>query len=194
MRVGEVKRKTNETDVTVQVGLDGTGNSKIATGIGFLDHILTLFSRHSLIDLTLTARGDLEVDDHHTVEDIGICMGQALAQALGEKRGISRYGFFILPMDESLAQAAVDFSGRPYLVFDARFDREMVGDLSTELVREFFYAVSVNAKMNINMRVTGENTHHKIEALFKAFARAVRTAVAIDGRAKDEIPSTKGVI
>ena len=194
MRSARVERRTKETEIEVELNLDGDGTCKVNTEIGFLDHLLTLFSKHSLIDLTVDAKGDLEVDDHHTIEDIGLCIGEALAKALDDKRGINRYGFFILTMDESLAQAAIDLSGRAYFVYNAEFKREKIGELSTEMIREFFYAISQNAKMNLNMKVDGINDHHKCEALFKGFGRALRMALTIDDRIKGEIPSTKGVI
>lgn len=194
MRTAQIQRKTNETEISLTLNLDGTGKGSINTGIGFLDHMLTIFANQSLIDLSVEARGDLEVDDHHAVEDVGICLGEAIAMALGEKRGITRYGFFLLPMDESLGQVALDLSGRISFAYNATFEREFLGTLSTELIKEFFFAVAQNAKMNLNMKVEGENNHHKCEALFKAFGRALRMAVGIDERMKDKIPSTKGTL
>jgi imidazoleglycerol phosphate dehydratase HisB len=192
-RKTEIERNTNETKIKIGLNIDGAGVYEIATGVGFLDHMLSLFAKHGKFDLKVKASGDLQTDDHHTVEDIGITLGQAFKQALGDKRGIARYGFFILPMDEALAQAAVDLGGRPCLVLDAEFKRETVGDLSTELVYDFFEAIAQNTGANINLRVTGRNEHHKIEALFKAFARALRQACALDEREKG-IPSTKGIL
>jgi imidazoleglycerol phosphate dehydratase HisB len=192
-RKSEIERNTNETQVSVALNVDGTGAYEIATGVGFLDHMLCLFAKHGKFDLKIKAQGDLETDEHHTVEDVGIALGAAFKQALGDKRGIARYGFFILPMDESLAQAALDLGGRPCLVLDAEFARERVGDLSTELVQDFFEAFAQNAGANVNLRVVGRNEHHKIEALFKAFARALRQACEFDEREKG-IPSTKGVL
>ncbi len=194
MRSAKIERKTKETNIKVELNLDGTGKSQVTTGVGFLDHMLTLFSKHSQIDLSVTAKGDLEICDHHTVEDIGICIGLAIEQALGEKKGINRYGFFILPMDESQATVALDLSGRSYLVYDATFEREKLGELSTEMIEHFFQAISQNAKMNLQIKVTGKNNHHKSEAIFKAFAKALKVAVEIDESSKGEIPSTKGTI
>lgn len=193
-RTAEIKRRTAETDITLALQVDGTGISKIETGVGFFDHMLTLWSKHASIDLTLTAKGDLDVDAHHTVEDVGICLGAALREALGEKRGVRRYGHFTLPMDETLVDAAVDFGGRPYFVFNAEFASPKIGEFDTELVREFWCAVAMNAGCNlhVNMRY-GTNGHHIAEAIFKAIARSMRMAVSKDG-AGDDIPSTKGVI
>ncbi len=191
-RTAEIKRNTTETQITLSVNLDGTGKYKVDTGINFLNHMLELFSKHSLIDLTVKARGDLEVDDHHTVEDIGICLGQAIDKALGDKRGIERYGF-LLPMDEALAEVAIDLGGRPYLVWNATFKREKISDLSTELFEDFFKAVSDNLRANIHVNLKyGRNEHHMAEAIFKAFAKALRFAVSNDERAKNLLPSTKG--
>ena len=194
MRSAKIERKTKETEVKVELNLDGTGKSEVNTGIGFLDHMLTLFSKHSSIDLTVNSKGDLEICDHHTVEDIGICIGLALDKALGNKAGINRYGFFILPMDESQATVALDLSGRSYLVYDAVFEREKLGELSTEMIEHFFQTISQNAKMNLQIKVTGKNNHHKCEAIFKAFAKSLKIAVQIDENSKGEIPSTKGII
>ncbi len=194
MRTAKIERKTKETEISLELNLDGTGKNNINTGVGFLDHMLTLFSKHSLIDLTVNAKGDLEVDDHHTVEDIGICLGEAIAKATGDKKGVKRYGFFLLPMDESLGQVALDLAGRTSFVYNAVFEREKVGELSTELIKDFFYAIALNAKMNLNIKIEGENNHHKSEAMFKAFARALRMAVEIDDRVKNDIPSTKGTL
>ena len=186
-------RRTAETDVALTLDLDGTGASKIETGVGFLDHMLTLLARHALVDLDVRATGDTHVDFHHVTEDIGIVLGQALEEAWGEKRGIARYGACLLPMDEALAQVALDLSGRPMLVWHVDFGRAKVGEMDTELFREFFQAVASNARMTLHMRrLEGFNDHHVAEACFKGFGRALRQAVAIDARAADAIPSTKG--
>ena len=191
-RTATVQRKTGETDITVELNLDGTGKARIETGIGFFDHMLDAFTRHGFFDLTVRAKGDLNVDGHHTVEDVGIVLGQAIAEALGDKAGIRRYGDCILPMDESLALAAVDLCGRPYFVMDADITAPMVGDFDTELVHEFFYAVSYGAMMNLHLRIlTGTNAHHMIEAMFKAFSKALDQAAAFDPRL-DGVLSTKG--
>jgi imidazoleglycerol-phosphate dehydratase/histidinol-phosphatase len=193
-RASRFERVTKETAISVEVRLDGRGTAKVSTGIGFFDHMLELLAKHSGIDLTIEASGDLRVDEHHTVEDVGLTLGEALSQALGKRRGIRRYGF-LLPMDESLAQVAIDLGGRPYLVFDAKFQREVVGELPTELVEDFFKAMSDSLRANIHVNLHyGRNDHHKIEAIFKAFARALRTAIEADPRFEDEVPSTKGVI
>ena len=193
-RTATVTRKTGETDITVSIDLDGTGKAQIETGIGFFDHMLDAFARHGFFDLTVSAKGDLNVDGHHTVEDTGIVLGQAIAEALGDKAGIRRYGDCILPMDESLALSAVDLCGRPYFVMDAEFDATCVGEFDTELVREFFYAVSYGAMMNLHLRIlTGSNAHHMIEAMFKAFAKAMDQATSIDPRV-DGVLSTKGAL
>lgn len=191
-RIAEVQRKTKETDICVTLNLDGTGKAEISTGIGFFDHMLEGFSRHGFFDLNCQVKGDLHVDGHHTVEDTGIVLGQAIAKALGDKRGICRYGSFILPMDETLVLCAVDLCGRPYLNFDAVFPVEWVGELDTQLVREFFYAVSYSAGMNLHIKLLdGINAHHMIEAMFKAFAKALDQAVSMDSRISDVL-STKG--
>lgn len=191
-RTAEVTRKTKETDILIRLDLDGTGKSEVSTDIGFLDHMLEGFARHGFFDLTCTVKGDLHVDGHHTVEDTGIVLGQAIAKALGEKKGICRYGSFILPMDDALVLCAVDLCGRPYLNFDAVFSVERVGELDTELVREFFYAVSYSAGMNLHLKtLDGRNAHHIIEAMFKAFAKALDQAVSRDKRI-DDVLSTKG--
>jgi imidazoleglycerol-phosphate dehydratase len=191
-RYAEVGRKTGETDITVAINIDGTGKSNIDTGIGFFDHMLDAFARHGLFDLTVKVKGDLNVDGHHTVEDTGIVLGQAIAQAIGDKKGIRRYGYMILPMDETLALSAVDLCGRPYFVMDATFNAPMVGDFDTQLVNEFFYALSYSAAMNLHLRIiTGMNEHHKIEAMFKAFAKALDSATSYDDRITDVL-STKG--
>ncbi len=193
-RIAEVTRKTGETNITAELNLDGTGKADISTGIGFFDHMLDAFTRHGLFDLKLKVEGDLNVDGHHTVEDTGIVLGQAIGQALGDKKGIKRYGSFMLPMDESLVLSAIDLCGRPYFVMDAAFSSPMVGEFDTQLVREFFYAVSYGAMMNLHLRViTGMNDHHKIEAMFKAFAKALDEASSFDPRIQDVL-STKGTL
>ena len=191
-RSAEISRQTKETRVKVSLNLDGTGKSDPETGVGFLNHMLDLFARHSLIDLTVNAEGDLEVDAHHTVEDVGIVLGQVLEKALGDKRGIYRYGWANLPMDESLAQVALDLSGRPAFVFNVKFTSGTIGDFPTELIEEFFKALANSAKMNLHITVPyGTNNHHIAEAIFKATARAMRQAVSLDPRNND-VPSTKG--
>ncbi|HET6249049.1 MAG TPA: imidazoleglycerol-phosphate dehydratase HisB [Tepidisphaeraceae bacterium] len=191
-RKAEISRQTKETKVRVELNLDGAGRTEPRTGIGFFDHMLDLLGRHSLIDLDVQAEGDLEVDAHHTVEDVGIVIGQAIEQALGDKRGISRYGWAIVPMDESLAQVALDLSGRPAFVFKVNFTGESIGTFPTELVEEFFKSIATNAKMNLHIHVPyGTNNHHIAEAIFKATARALRQAVTLDPR-NDGVPSTKG--
>ena len=193
-REATVTRKTQETNIKISLNLDGTGVSNIETGIGFFDHMLAGFAKHGLYDMDVRVSGDLEVDGHHTVEDTGIVLGQAIAQALGDKKGIKRYGSMILPMDETLVMSAVDLCGRPYFVMDAEFESPMVGDFDTQLVREFFYAVSYSAAMNLHLRViTGLNDHHKIEAMFKAFAKALDEASTFDPRIIDVL-STKGAL
>ncbi len=193
-RSSKVTRTTKETDIQVELNLDGTGAGTIETGIGFFDHMLTSFTRHGFFDMNLKVSGDLMVDGHHTVEDTGIVLGQAIKEALSDKKGVKRYGSSLLPMDETLVLCAIDLSGRPYLVFDADFSCERVGTLDTELVREFFYAVSYSAGMNLHLKlIHGSNNHHIIEAIFKAFARALDEATGIDERIK-QVLSTKGVI
>ena len=191
-RIGIGKRKTKETNISVTINLDGTGNNKVHTGIGFFDHMLDGFARHGLFDLTVEAEGDLFLDCHHTVEDTGIVLGQAVLEAVGEKKGIKRYGHMILPMDETLALCAVDLSGRPYLNFQAAFQNDRIGDMDTEMVREFFYALSYSAMMNIHLKILdGENSHHMAEALFKAFGKALDMATVSEPRL-DEAWTTKG--
>jgi imidazoleglycerol-phosphate dehydratase len=193
MRKAVVARKTKETALEVRVDLDGTGHSNISTGIGFFDHMLEQVARHSLIDIDVAAQGDLHIDQHHTVEDTGIALGQAIRQALGDTRGIIRFGDALQPMDETLTRVAIDLSGRPYLVFKTNFSRQKIGEFDTELVREFFQALSTNAGMNLHVETLyGENNHHIAESAFKGLARALRSAVAIDPRRAHEIPSTKG--
>ncbi|MBR3057945.1 MAG: imidazoleglycerol-phosphate dehydratase HisB [Clostridiales bacterium] len=194
-RTAAQERNTKETKIKASIDLDGTGLSDINTGIGFLDHMLDLLTRHSGINLSVFCDGDLNVDGHHTTEDIGIVLGKILGDALGEKRGINRYGFASIPMDEALAQCSLDISGRPFLVLQADFGGEYVGEFATELVEEFFRAVAFNAGLTLHLKCEyGANDHHKIEAMFKAFARALRQAISIDEKFKDEIPSTKGVL
>lgn len=191
-RIATVERNTKETQITVTINLDGTGQTDISTGIGFFDHMLSGFARHGLFDLTVRVKGDLEVDCHHTIEDTGIVLGQAILKAVGNKKGIRRYGHFLLPMDETLALCAVDLSGRPYLNFHADFPTERIGELDTEMVREFFYAVSYSALMNLHLKVLdGINSHHICEALFKAFGKALDMAVMDEPRMRD-VWSTKG--
>lgn len=192
-RTGQVARKTGETEIFVTIDLDGEGASKIETGIGFFDHMLSALAKHGLFDLTVQVKGDLEVDGHHTVEDTGIVLGTAIAQALADKKGIRRVGSCFMPMDESLAFCALDISGRPYLAFSAEFPAEMCGGYASELTEEFFRAVSVASGITLHLRAEGRNTHHMIEALYKAFARALRDAAALDPRVKG-VPSTKGVL
>lgn len=195
MRTSEIKRKTNETDITLKLNIDGTGVSEINSGCGFLDHMLTLFSRHGSFDLTLTCVGDTEVDYHHTVEDIGIALGQALTECLGDKRGITRYGFFVLPMDEVLMLCAIDISGRSHLGFQVTFDSPKIGDFDSELVKEFMLGFVRNCPMALHFKeFAGENTHHIAEGMFKSFGRALCAAVSIDEKHANEIPSTKGVL
>jgi imidazoleglycerol-phosphate dehydratase len=193
-RRAEIARKTKETQVRVALDLDGAGKTAPSTGVGFFDHMLELLGRHSLMDLEVEAEGDLQVDAHHTVEDVGIVLGQALEKSLGDKRGIHRYGWAIVPMDESLAQVAIDLSGRPAFVFRVEFKGDSIGNFPVELIEEFFKALAVNAKMNLHVSVPyGTNNHHISEAIFKATARALRQAVSIDPRS-NEVPSTKGTL
>ena len=193
MRIANLQRKTAETDISLEINLDGTGKSQVNSGCGFLDHMLTLFAAHGKFDLTLTCKGDIRVDDHHTVEDIGICLGDAFAAALGEKRGIVRYGSMILPMDETLILSAVDLSGRSYLGYEADIPSEKVGTFDTELCEEFWLAFVRHAACTLHIRqLAGKNSHHIIEGIFKATARALRAAVTTDG--SGAVPSTKGVL
>jgi imidazoleglycerol-phosphate dehydratase len=193
MRKASVKRDTNETSISATVNLDGTGTYDISTGIGFLDHMLEQLSRHSLIDMTVKAKGDLHIDGHHTTEDAGIALGLAVAKALGDKKGIRRYGFSYLPMDEALTRAALDISGRPWLVWRVEFSRDKVGEMDTELFHEFFQAFAQNAGITLHMETLyGENNHHIIESCFKALAKALRAALTIDKRQTDQLPTTKG--
>ena len=193
-RCAIIERKTAETQVAVKLNLDGEGKCEIATGIGFLDHMLTLVAKHGFMDLTVKAKGDLEVDSHHTVEDIGIVLGEALKEALGDKAGIHRYGNCFIPMDETLAQVCLDFSGRPFLVFGTDIPKIKIGNYETEMTEEFFRAIAMNCGLTLHIRVLyGSNVHHIIEAIFKAFARAVGEAVAVDPRVKGAM-SSKGVL
>lgn len=190
-----INRKTNETDISITIDLDGSGKADIDTGIGFFDHMLNSFAKHGFFDLTVKCKGDLYVDSHHTIEDCGIVLGQAIKKALGDKAGIRRYSGFMMPMDEALIAAAVDLSGRPYLVYDLNLPVPVLGTFDTEMVKEFFYAVSYSAEMNINIKqITGSNTHHIIEAAFKGFANALSLAVELDPRLKGGVLSTKGSI
>lgn len=194
-RRAEISRETSETAITVALGLDGEGRADIATGIGFLDHMLTALARHGLFDLKVRAKGDLHIDFHHTTEDVGIVIGQCLRQALGDKRGIRRYGAAVIPMDEALAEAAVDISGRPYLAWSVTFAQPKIGEMDTELFEEFFRALAFNAGITLHVtQKAGTNAHHVAEACFKALARALREAVEPDPRAISAIPSTKGVL
>jgi imidazoleglycerol-phosphate dehydratase len=194
-RTARVHRKTAETDIRLHLSLDGRGRYAISTGIRFLDHMLELFTRHGGFDLELEARGDLDVDHHHTVEDIGIVLGQALREALGSKKGINRAGYFVMPMDETLALAAIDLSGRAYLVMNARTKARRVGDLQTELLEDFFHGFATSAGANVHLKVAyGRSSHHAVEAMFKAFARALRFACSRDVRLKRQLPSTKGLL
>ncbi len=193
MRRATITRKTNETEITVNVGLDGAGTARISTGIGFFDHMLDQIARHSGIDLEVKAKGDIHIDMHHTVEDTGIALGQAVREALGELKGIGRYADVHLPMDETLTRVAIDISGRPFLVFRSEFTAPKIGDFDTELVREFFQAFAMNAGITLHIETLyGANSHHIAESCFKGVARALRAAIAIDERRKGEIPSTKG--
>jgi len=194
-RIVSLTRTTSETDISLTLDLDGTGKADIATGIGFLDHMLTALSRHGLFDLTVRAKGDLHIDYHHTTEDVGIVLGQAFKQAIGDKRGIRRFGQALIPMDETLAEAAVDISGRPFLAWSVDFSRDKIGEMDTELFEEFFRAFAFNALINLHVvKRAGVNNHHIIEACFKALARALRMASEMDPRQGDAVPSTKGVL
>ncbi len=194
-RIAQIERKTKETDIKLQIDLDGTGEGEIDTGVGFFDHMLNSFARHGGFDLKVKCKGDLEVDAHHTVEDIGIALGEAIKKALDDKKGITRYGFASIPMDEALGQCSIDISGRAFLVFDCEFAAAMCGQMDTQLAEEFFRAVAFNSDITLHLSCPyGNNDHHKMEALFKAFARSLREAVAIDPRNADKIPSTKGVL
>ena len=195
MRIAKISRKTKETEIEIELNIDGKGKYKNQTPIGFFTHMLTSFAKHGLFDINLNVKGDLEVDQHHTIEDTGIVLGQAFKEALGEKKGINRAGYFIFPMDEALAVAALDISGRPYLKFNAKFRRRFCGELDTDLLEDFFYGFSVGLGANLALQVRyGRSDHHKIEALFKAFAKATKTACSKDRRAINELPSTKELI
>ena len=195
MRAYQIKRTTKETDINLSLNLDGQGKSNIDSGCGFLDHMLTLFSKHARFDLSVTCKGDVEVDYHHTVEDIGICLGQAFKNALGDKKGITRYGDTILPMDEALILTAVDVSGRSFLCYNVNIKAKRVGTFDVELIEEFMIAFTQNAGINLHVnQLAGKNVHHILEGVFKSLARSLRTAVKIDIETKDEIPSTKGVL
>ena len=194
MRTAEIERKTKETAITLSLNLDGSGAGEIDTGIGFFNHMLELLKKHALVDLTVKAKGDLDVDYHHTVEDVGLVLGQALNQALGDRRGITRYGFASVPMDEALCETSIDLGGRPFLVFSSGKKHLMVRDFEVKLVEEFFRAVSVEGRLNIHLReIYGDETHHVCEGLFKSFARALRQAVSADSR-ETGVPSSKGVL
>ena len=194
-RAAEISRTTSETEITARLALDGSGRAEIDTGIGFLDHMLTALARHGLFDLDIRAKGDLHIDFHHTAEDVGIVLGQALAQALGDKRGIRRFGHAAVPMDEALVDAVVDLSGRPFLAWSARFERDKIGEMDTELFEEFFRALAMNGLLTLHVsQRAGRNAHHVAEACFKSVARALRQAVEPDPRAGDAIPSTKGAL
>lgn len=194
MRTASVERNTSETKIKIDLNLDGTGKSDIKTGIGFFDHMLTGFTKHGLFDMNVTIDGDLEVDGHHSIEDCGIVLGQAIKEAVGDKKGIKRFGYFILPMDDALALVSIDLGGRPYLDFQCDFNTEKCGEMETDMVREFFYAVSYSAMMNIHVKMlSGVNAHHMIEAIFKAFAKALDQATSFDSRIEG-VASTKGVI
>jgi imidazoleglycerol-phosphate dehydratase len=194
-RIANIERKTNETAIRLRLNLDGRGTAKIATGIRFFDHMLELFARHGAFDVTLDARGDLDVDQHHTVEDVGIVLGGAVEHALGNKRGILRAGYFLMPMDETLSAAAIDLGGRPYCVIKGKISAKRVGDFQTELIEDFFQAFAQSARANLHLRVLyGRSSHHQVESLFKCFARALRFAVARDARLRRVLPSTKGLL
>ena len=194
-RTANIHRKTNETDIRLKLALDGQGKSQVSTGIRFFDHMLDLVARHGAFDLHLRAVGDLDVDQHHTVEDVGIALGEAVSQALGNKKGILRAGYFLLPMDETLAVAAVDLGGRPYCVINAKISAKLVGDFQTELTEDFFQGFAQSARANVHLRVLyGRSSHHQVEAMFKAFARALRFAVSRDKRLRGVLPSTKGLL
>ena len=194
MRTAEIKRETRETNIAMTLNLDGVGKSYIKTGVGFFDHMLEGFAKHGFFDLDLKAEGDLHVDPHHTVEDVGIVLGKAIKEAVGDKKGICRFGYFILPMDDALALCSLDLGGRTYFDFECEFETERVGTFETQLVREFFYAVCSNAEMNLHIKMlSGRNDHHKAEAIFKAFAKALDQAVSYDDRIKDVL-STKGTL
>lgn len=192
-RTASLSRTTNETDIFIDLNLDGTGKSEINTGLKFFDHMLEQIARHGLVDLKITCKGDLEVDEHHTIEDVAIALGETILKALGDKKGLERYGF-VLAMDEAQATVALDLSNRPYLVFDVPMSREYVGDFPTEMLEHFYYSLAMNLKATLHVTCTGNNDHHKIEACFKGFARSLKTAIEQNGRIKNKIPSSKGVL
>lgn len=192
-RISTLKRTTNETDIYIELNLDGSGKSDISTGLNFFDHMLEQIARHGLIDLTIQCKGDLQIDEHHTIEDVAIALGSALLEGLNNKKGIDRYGF-VLAMDEAKATIAIDLSGRPYLVFDGSFNREYVGDMPTEMVKHFFYSLAMNLKATLNISFEGENDHHKIEACFKGLARALKSAIEQNPRILNQVPSSKGLL
>ena len=192
-RKASIQRKTNETNISIEVNLDGTGKADISTGLNFFDHMLDQIARHGLIDMNLKCEGDLEVDEHHTIEDVAIALGEVITKALGNKMGIERYGF-VLPMDETQATVAIDLSGRPYLVFEGDFKREYVGDFPTEMVEHFFYSLAMNLKATLHVSFSGKNDHHKIEACFKGLARSLKMAIEQNGRIKNLVPSSKGTL
>jgi imidazoleglycerol-phosphate dehydratase len=193
MRTAEISRNTLETQIRVQLDLDGAGKSQLATGVGFFDHMLDQIARHGMIDLAIEAKGDLHIDAHHTIEDVGITLGQALAKALGDKRGLTRYGYAYVPLDEALSRVVVDLSGRPGLSFNVDFTRALIGEFDVDLIREFFQAVVNHAGITVHIdNLRGDNAHHQAESVFKAFARALRMAVSADPRAGGAVPSTKG--
>ncbi len=195
MRKADINRNTKETQVHVSINIDGSGKSRIETPVGFLSHMLELFAKHGLFDLEVDAKGDICVDEHHTVEDCGIVLGQAFKRALGDKKGINRAGYFVYPMDDALAVVAIDIGGRPYLQYDAKFKRRFCGELDTDVLEDFFYGFAVNLGANVVVRMPyGRSDHHKIEAIFKAFAKAMKMACSLDKRAIGDVPSTKGVI
>ena len=195
MRSAKIERNTKETTISVSVGLDGSGSADISTGIGFFDHMLDQIARHAPLDLELTAKGDLHIDAHHTVEDVGIAFGQAVDRALGDRKGITRYGDAHVPLDEALTRVVVDVSGRPFLVYEVKFPAQKIGDFDTELIREFFQAVAVHARIGLHIEtLRGVNSHHIAESAFKGFARAFGKAVAINPRAQNQVPSTKGTL
>ncbi|MGC2528455.1 MAG: imidazoleglycerol-phosphate dehydratase HisB [Candidatus Acidiferrum sp.] len=194
-RTATIRRKTNETDIRLKLNLDGRGKSRVSTGIRFFDHMLDLVARHGAFDLEIAAKGDLDVDQHHTVEDVGIALGEAVVKALGSKRGILRAGYFLMPMDETLAAAAIDLSGRPFCVVNAKISAKRIGDFQTELTEDFFQGFAQAARANVHLRVLyGRSSHHQVEAMFKAFARALRFAVSRDKRLRSVLPSTKGLL
>jgi imidazoleglycerol-phosphate dehydratase len=194
-RTATIHRKTNETEIKLRLNIDGRGTSRVSTGIRFLDHMLDLVARHGAFDLTIEVKGDLDVDQHHTVEDTGIALGEAIAKAIGDKRGILRAGYFLMPMDETLAAAAIDLSGRPHCIVSGKISAKRVGDFQTELTEDFFQGFAQAARANVHLRVVyGRSSHHQVEALFKAFARALRFAVSRDKRLRNVLPSTKGLL